>query len=206
MNSDIAVAVFSDFLSFFKLWFPVNTGVVLIDAYREKRAQEAFNILISAIKSGDFSKVYNDDKIAIMYQFSLAIISGRANRNLMLLATLIKNICSGKQLNYGEYTEEYTKFAKILEDLDKDEITILAVYAKFAAEETDMISLYQKTKEYCMNNYIMDSATFLATCTALHRTGLMYNNGGLDGGAEIPTKRFFELKELVDLNIAYNNV
>lgn len=230
MSNNIAISAFSDFLTFFKLWFPVNTGVALFDSYRKRRAEEGFHTLIAALKDGDFSKVYDDDKVAIMYQYSLAIVSGRANRNLKLLANLIRNICSGKQLNYGEYTEEYSKFAKILEDLSREEITILSVYAKFMnkqpekvydmaeatkneadeavfkKEESEMVSLYLKVKEYCANNNIMDTATFFAACTALHRTGLIYNNGGFDGGAEFPTKRFFELKELVDLNISYDNI
>lgn len=111
--------------------------------------------------------------------------------------------------------------------MDREEITVLAAYARFSGEqsgtvysetetpdksiialrrfekeEDDMIVLYRKVKKFLVGEKIMDESTFLAVCTALHRTGLLYNNGGFNGGAEFPTSRFFELKKLVDFEAA----
>ena len=199
-------AIISDFLALSGKWWPVNTGVALLNKFRKNRIKEAGNILLSQVGNGDFSNVFDDDRVAMMYQYGLAAINGRANRNLMLLAQLIRNISLGQKLDYGGYIEEYAKYARILEDLTKEEITILAVYAKFSKGTTDRFGVYTNAKEYIIHNKIMDSERFWAVSSALSRTGLIRNNGGFDGGAEITTVLFDDIVKLVDFNYDLDSV
>lgn len=111
---DIASSVFG---------IPTSAILELLAGYARRRAKEAEDILLSEIRQGvdPLVAANEDEAIAVIYRYMLAVKNGAAHRNMRLLARAIAGLARRDKL----FSDEFGKYAHCLENLTRDQILVL---------------------------------------------------------------------------------
>ena len=91
--TNLSGGLFADALSV--LGIPANTATNVFRAFMRRRTDEGCDILLGALRAGEIDSLHaanEDEVIAIMYRYLLAVRDGAARRNLRLLAGSALNL------------------------------------------------------------------------------------------------------------------
>lgn len=99
-----------------------KTAKFVWDAYVAKHQKRLREYILRDIRQGDFSRVHDDDIIAISYRLHKDAIEGVAKNNLRLLCRLISGLNDADKL----IAPTFLKYATILESLTTDELKVIA--------------------------------------------------------------------------------
>lgn len=165
----------------------------LANFYIEKRKEELRNVILCEIRQGDFSRVYDDDKIAICYRLMRDAIEGTTKNNLRLMARLICGLNEKNKLT----APTFQKYEKILADLEQEEIEIIAgIVKKYYELPAKDSADYEKAKHRLIDSFLLDKfgdPKFKDTqkysenythMVQLERTGFILRRGGGFGSYE----------------------
>ena len=133
---------------------------------------------------------------------------GAARENLDLLAQVIAKAEQEPTL----ISAQFRRWHRILSEMSREEILVLGRYiagyeeakragkdqldAAIAGEQRAEADLVGRAKP------LRHRVEVRAHLTALQRTGIVRNNGGLNGGAMLPTPGFTDLTRLIDFEAA----
>lgn len=162
-----------------------DTAQNVLAPFMIKRENLLREIIQSEIRQGDFSRVYEDDKIAICYRLMRDAMEGVAKNNLRLMAHLVCGLNEKEQLT----APNFQKYAKIIADLDQDEVKILAISARNIKNHNYDFSCYDKALDDALveiygagegfNKFSQEEKPYnicKALLTGLQRTGLIQMN------------------------------
>jgi len=174
---------FRDIITDVSLW----SAEKRVNTYIEKRKEELRNVILCEIRQGNFSHVYDDDKIAICYRLMRDAIEGTAKNNLRLMARLICGLNEKKRLT----AMTFQKYEKILADLEQEEIEIIAgIVKKYKELPSKNDSEYEKAKHQLIDSVLFDKfgnrksmdnqkySEYYVQMMRLERTGLIVRHGG----------------------------
>ena len=159
----------------------------VLNPFLRRRAETLRSIILSEIRQGDFSTVDSDDIIAISYRLMRDATEGVAKNNLRLMARLICGLNNAQQLT----AQNFQKYAKILADLEPEEIQIIAsVIKKYYSLPPRDSEEYETAKHRIIDSVLYDmcgnhppkdtqkySETFVRF-NMLERTGFFLSRGG----------------------------
>lgn len=176
------------FIEIFKTLFDAENIVKsILNPFLRRRAELLRNIILSEIRQGDFSNVNQDDIIAICYRFMRDATEGVAKNNLRLMARLICGLNDAHQLT----AQNFQKYAKILADLEPEEIQIIAnVIKRYQSLPSKDSEEYDIAKHRIIDSVLYDmhgdnppkyqqkySETYVRL-NMLERTGFFISRGG----------------------------
>lgn len=116
MMTNTWIAICDDVIGFYGI--PTNT----IKSFFEKRKELLRNVILSEIRQGDFSRVNEDDMIAICFRLLRDAMEGVAKNNLRLMARLICGLDKKQQLT----ATKFQYYSDALASLNEEEISFLA--------------------------------------------------------------------------------
>lgn len=185
-----------------------DLGGILLAPFLKKRVKMLQEVILSEIRQGNFSQVYEDDKIAISYRLMRDALEGVAKNNLCLMARLICGLAEKEQLT----AHNFQKYAKILADLDYEEVEILAeIVKKYESLPPRESEEYEFAKHRLVDSLLFDKfgapppkdaerySEIYVRLNRLERTGFILKRGGgfatsKDGiyGSPFTVTSFFE--------------
>ena len=200
-------SILSDLAAAFGI--PPGTTASLIREYLNKRAEVGRDILFDQIGKGEISKIYaasEDESIAIIYRYGLAIREGAARRNLKLLALVIVGLARRDCL----YADEFNKYAEMLARLSRDEILVIGTLhrhrTKAERNRGRSISTHEwwpKAVEELVPLQFSSEEHVVAICCSAMRSGLVLTPRDFDSSGEFATSPIMdEVAELVDIEEA----
>lgn len=198
MMTNTWIAICDDVVGFYGI--PTNT----IKSFFEKRKELLRSVILSEIRQGDFSRVNEDDMIAICYRLLHDAMEGVAKNNLCLMARLICGLNKNGQLT----ANNFQKYAKILADLDENEIVFLATSIKYINQYNNEFKMYDKALDNALIEIFGEKKEekfadkkYEALLVGLQRTGLIVKNSMGWSGYSYKNEFSFtqKFKELVDL-------
>ncbi|HJQ59866.1 MAG TPA: hypothetical protein VJ890_23360 [Vineibacter sp.] len=102
-----------------------------------RRLKQARAILIDELRAGRTLPQFvasEDDAVAIIYRYGRAATEGAAQRNLRLMARMIRASTATRPL----YADDFLRYAPMIESLSREEILLTAeAYRQALAGETD---------------------------------------------------------------------
>ena len=209
MKSLISMAkeVFPDLMTV--LGIPAGALTALMENYFHRRSQEGLSILLNELKQGEIDSIEaagQDEKIAVIYRYALAIRDGAARRNLKLLARVIVGLAQRDRL----FADEFNKYAEILSKLSRDEILVLGTLHRYKSHEEKTrgrnISTHQwwpKAIEELVPGPFATEEHVVAVCCSALRSGLLLMPRDWDSTGEFATSPIMdEIAELADFQNA----
>ncbi|MGR6468685.1 hypothetical protein [Rhizobium sp. PAMB 3182] len=186
------------------------TGQLALQKLLNKRLEAARKELLDSLSKGkiNVSDIPEDDLAAIVFRHLRAAEEGAARLNLKLMASVI----AGSVDKPDFYANDFLLWADALASLKRDEVLVLGVMHRVAAE-TDY-DIQQRTGEFwgkCLpilkDKYGMEYTWAEIHAAALMRTGLVRILGGLmdTGQAFLPSPDLRKLGEMVDIESAYSD-
>ncbi len=97
-------------------------GISALKSYYNKQKEKVRWAIEQELRDGDFSRVHEDDLIAIYFRLYHAAIEGTAKNNLRLMARLICGLNEKNKLT----ATSFQRYSKILADLSEAEVQFLA--------------------------------------------------------------------------------
>lgn len=180
-----------------------DVGKSLLKKYQNQKKENLRWVIEKEIRQGNFSRVNEDDMIAICYRLTREALEGTAICNLRLMARLICGLNEKGQLT----ANNFQKYAKILADLDENEIVLLATTIKHLEKNSDSFEMYDRALDNALIELFGERQgktnilSYHSLLTGLQRTSLVIKNGMGSGkykyGHEFSLTPKF--KELVDL-------
>lgn len=216
MTKDLINSAICDILSLFRI--PTATIGSLWNLHCEKRLAASRDILFDEIEQGVFDNIADDDKISLMHRYAQAAMNGAARINLRLLAQAINSLAKGENFAKPIYANEFNRYAQTLETLSEEEIHLLASMYQYRKESTPPHStitpfeikyeddFIEKFASYYQHKNQITYVHYQALCSALLRTGLIYQTGiGALRTIQYKLSPFFdEIIQLVDFQDALN--
>ncbi len=199
--ANLSSGVFGDVLSV--LGIPANTATNVFRAFMQRRADEARDILFDALRAGEIDSLNagNDDEaIAVMYRYYLAVRDGVARTNLRLLAQAMVGLFKRDRL----FSEEFNKYAEILSRLSRDEILVIGTLHQYRKAEERRQGPLVGTGQYwpkVLKELVPDQFPtenhVIAVCCAGMRSGLILTPRDFDStGAYATSPIMDEVAEL----------
>lgn len=127
------VSGISDVLSCFGI--PSGTAINIYNEILSTRAEEAFEILMSEIRQGNFENIDQNEVVSVIARYQRDAMEGVARENLRLLARVINGMAEKHKLS----APSFLRYANILASLTEKEIRVLAVMTRF--RDADMQTL-----------------------------------------------------------------
>jgi len=144
----------------------------------------------------------------MLLSFLKAAEEGYARENLDLLAQVIAR--AEHEPTFAPV--EFRRWQRVLSEMSRDEILVLGRYLagvmSFEEGKRNSVEAAVAGQALAIDDLVgqgkpfRDQREIFACLSALQRTGLVMNNGGLDGGATIPNPGLFNLARLVDFEDA----
>jgi len=174
-----------------------------LQALLAERHKIARDVLLKRIRKGEPWAVAEDQMAGMLLTFFRAAEEGAARENLDLLAQVIAR--AEQEPTFAPV--EFKRWHRVLSEMNRDEILVLGRYlfgiqqAKGTTDEANQLGLageQQSVKDLVGKDKPFRDAREVRSClTALQRTGIVMNNGGLDGGTITPMPGLFDLARLV---------
>ena len=165
----------------------------------KRRLSAAREILMQELDSGgiDLDEATESDECATMiFEYARAAQHGAARRNLRLLAQVMRGTLMTKPL----YPNEFMRWSKILSDLSREEIILLATLQKFQSDPKNQNPRLSTQNELVGRDKVFpNEEEFNATAYALLRTGLIILLNPFGGLS-------FRASPLVDKLIKFANI
>ncbi len=201
--ANLSSGVFGDVLSV--LGIPANTATNVFRAFMQRRADEARDILFDALRAGEIDSLNagNDDEaIAVMYRYYLAVRDGVARTNLRLLAQAMVGLFKRDRL----FSEEFNKYAEILSRLSRDEILVIGTLHGYRKAEERRQSPLVGTGQYwskVLKELVPDQFPteehVIAVCCSGMRSGLLFTPRDFDSAGSFASSPIMdEVAELTD--------
>jgi hypothetical protein len=166
--------------------------------FLKSRADNAKQILIEEFRSGERldSDVNPETFYGLLFQYLNAVKIGAARRNLRLIAQIVRE---GSTSNIPFQPDELASCAKVVSDLTRDEIILLAELkkqrARFVTEEGDSdftrIGISDATADALVPQPFLTKDELFAIASAIQRTGLI-TLPSVWGGNRIQTTKLFD--------------
>lgn len=181
-----------------------DVGKSLLKKYQNQKKEDLRWVIEKEIRQGNFSRVNEDDMIAICYRLAREALEGTAICNLRLMARLICGLNKKGQLT----ANNFQKYAKILADLDENEIVLLATSIKYINQYNNEFKMYDKALDNALIEIFGEKKEekfadkkYEALLVGLQRTGLIVKNSMGWSGYSYKNEFSFtqKFKELVDL-------
>lgn len=131
-NTTTGCKVLSDMLT--PKFPPLAYASSVLEKFTKKQTQKIRSVIINEIAEGDFSNIYSDDFISLIYKIGYLSISGTATANLRLMVRLMNGMCNKETYSCGSFN----RYAKMLEDLSPEEIVMLSETAKAYTENKQL--------------------------------------------------------------------
>ena len=201
--TNLSGGLFADALS--ALGIPANTATNVFRAYMRRRTDEALAILLAELRAGEIDSlnVANEDEaIAIMYRYLLAVRDGAARRNLRLLAQTVVGLAKRDRL----FSEEFNKYAEILSRLSRDEILVIGTLHRYRkAEERRQGPLvgtgqyWPKVLKELVPGQFPTEEHVIAVCCSGMRSGLLFTPRDFDSAGSFASSPIMdEVAELTE--------
>jgi len=129
---EITEDVFADVLAMFGL--PGASASGLFGGFLRSKVDESLKILLAELRAGEVSSLHvasENETVAVCYRYLLAARDGVARRNLRLLARTMTGLAERDRL----FSDEFNKYAGVLESLTRDQILYLGRYYALYQEE-----------------------------------------------------------------------
>ena len=176
---------------------------------QRQRLENAREIIVQRLKKGKSWTISDDDAAAALWTYLRAAQEGAARRNLEMMAEALTSAAEEPSF----YPDEFRRQARLLSDLSREEIYILAAFirAKRPFPADGAKDGESKSNEWAavMQDLLPQRAIFdggyaiLAHTAGLLRTGLIIPWSGLDAYTGFSsTPRLIALARLVDLEVA----
>jgi hypothetical protein len=209
-NGAWLTSITSDFLAVLMGQPPVGTASQLVGevygAWLSKKSQEAHDILLSELKSGnridgDFDV---DAFFGLLFRYLNAVKQGAAKRNLRLLAQLLAR---GIHKDFRLESDKLAANALLLQDLRHDELQFIGAFWKEhlalggSADTPELLhrEINKKAVNILVPEVFESMAKFTAIGVALQRTGLFYAPATWDGPLFCISPKLIELMTLCDI-------
>jgi hypothetical protein len=121
------IELIQDSFSLCGLGIPTATLSAGASSYFKKRKDMLREAILSEIRGGDFSRINEDDKIAIVIKLSQSAMEGVAKNNLYLMCQVI----AGMEQKNSLTAPLFLRYAPMLATLSDDEIIFLGIMAKY---------------------------------------------------------------------------
>jgi hypothetical protein len=176
----------------------------------KRRAEAARGILQDQLSRAEINiadATDRDEAAAMIFSYTEAAKQGSARRNLRMLAQILAGALATPPI----YADEFLRWTRILADLSREEIIILA---KFHANHNNPILRDDKGMDYnatrdrlqtelMAQGIITDRMELDSILGALLRTGLvLYSAGGFGGAWHLPTPKLDKLVKLANFDAA----
>lgn len=205
--SEITGTILGDIATAFGI--PTGTATLLLREYLNRKATIARDILFDQLRKGNIGELQaanEDDAIAIIYRYGLAVREGSGRRNLRLLAMVIVGLAQRDQL----HADEFNKYAEMLARLSRDEISVIGTLHRYRREEEKQkgrhISTHQwwpKAIDQLVPSQFPSEEYVVAICCSALRSGLVLTPRDFDSSGEYATSPIMdEVAELVDFQEA----
>ncbi len=128
----ITETMFADVLA--ALGLPSSSFSALFGGFLRGKIDESFGILLEELRAGNMSELHvasENETVAVCYRYLLAARDGAARRNLRLLAKVMVGLAQRDRL----YSDEFNKYAGVLENLTREQIIYLGRYYALYQEE-----------------------------------------------------------------------
>ena len=201
--TNLSGGLFADALS--ALGIPANTATNVFRAFMRRRTDEGSDILLGALRAGEIDSLHaanEDETIAVMYRYLLAVRDGVARRNLRLLAQAMVGLFKRDRL----FSEEFNKYVEILSRLSRDEILVIGTLHRFRKEEERRQGPLVGTGQYwskAMKELVPDQFPteehVIAVCCSGMRSGLLFTPRDFDSAGSFASSPIMdEVAELTD--------
>lgn len=199
-----ATSGLSDTLALFGV--PTATVMNIYQDILDKRANEAFEILVSEIRDGNFDEQDQHEVVSVCARYQRDAMEGVAKQNLRLLARVINGMAEENELR----APTFLKYANILASLNEEEITVLGIMAcqkdaqgnpiKGDIEKTKSKALYDALQEVVPGDPEIILQTLLRTGLVKMDTGSYYgSSSGVDTSKYTLTPLMDEILRYTDL-------
>ena len=183
---------------------PTSLAAFGITRWWRRKAEEARDILLEELKSGDrLNGDFETDLFySLIFRYLNAVKQGTARRNLRLLAQMIDK---GISLEGDFSVDELSSLAETAATLSKEEIALLAsLWRNHPTLETPLaeearIALHAATLEELVPTPFKTKSEALATASMLMRTGLVAMPSVWGGNRVDTTEKFYRLMKVCDI-------
>ena len=185
----------------FVSWIPLTeVGKVALKRHLDKKRQEARNILIEELQSGYHGRIddwdFSDDELLdTLHRWALAARNGTARKNLKLLT----QIMIGQKKERGHDSDQFRRWASILEDLSRDELFLIGISHRAMRTSENNDEVFWKHLTKTMNSAKYTRGEIEALCASVSRTGLLRPVMGYGGGGYAPTPWLKDLEQLANI-------
>jgi hypothetical protein len=187
------------------LGIPASAGKGLFSYFMQTRLDSARDVLFEEIGRDQLDPLgaaQQDDAIAIIYRYMLAVRDGAARRNLRLLAGVVYGLGRRDRL----FADDFNRYAESLSRLSRDEILFVGTLHMFKkslrelSPEQHIIARYWPyVLERLVPSEFPTQEHVLSICCSAQRSGLVVNGVDFDSTAYYGASPFMdEVAELVD--------
>ena len=200
---EISSTVLGDLAAAFGI--PAGTATSLIREYLNRKAEIGRDILLDQLRKEEIDELHaasEEESIAIIYRYGMAVRDGAARRNLRLLARVIAGLARRDQL----FADVFNKYAEMLARLSRDEILVIGTLHRYRTDEErrrgQQISTHQwwpKAINKLVPSQFPSEEYVVAICCSALRSGLILTPKDFDSSGEYATSPIMdEVAELVD--------
>ncbi|WP_234052601.1 MULTISPECIES: hypothetical protein [unclassified Xanthobacter] len=171
----------------------------------DDRRRKSVEILIDELSHGIHGQIKFEDTdvepvVAMVLRISRAISDGTSIQNIRLLSQVIAGLKTKRALS----EDAFLKWAKILEDLTRDELLILGFSCLCEADVSAQGDEERAAEFWRRLNTMAGKAGFAlgdlhAICASLARTGLLVPIGSFGPAVHAPSPWLAEIRELIDI-------
>ncbi len=174
-----------------------------------RRAEQAHHILLDELRNGEktLSSTEVEESIAVLLRYGRAALEGSARLNLRLMAKVI----AGQTQQSALYADEFLRQADVVAGLKREEVVLLGAFQRYwispetramASDNDRMNEVQRQMLSELIPEPFEDIAEFVATESAVVRTGFLSGIATFGGTIYRPTRAFERLCSLVSIDAA----
>jgi len=183
-----------------------TAGGAALKAYQQRKVEEARQALLKALGKGRVWAINEDQAAAALFAYIRAAEEGAARINLQMIAEAFAN--AAQEPTFAP--ETFRRHVRMLADISRDEIQVVAKMIKLRHECDGMTLPEQRTfiREK-IRDELVGPGKFFGTVgeldqnlSSLLRTGLIISESAYGGTFYMPTGLLIEIERLVDFGRA----
>ncbi len=195
--------LFADALALFGI--PASTGLEAFNRYLTARSVAARDTLFEELRAGNIDALQaanEDEVIAVIYRYALAVRDGSARRNIRLLAKIMVGLKKRDRL----YSDEFNRYADVLARLTRDQMLVLGRYtALYREEQTETpdserarIAAWSRLIKELVPSEFASNEDILYICGQCSGRGLIITSSAFSTLVHRPSPLMHEIAELAD--------
>ncbi|HEY7609300.1 MAG TPA: hypothetical protein VIF14_08725 [Alphaproteobacteria bacterium] len=168
------------------LWgIPTGAANALVESYRARKQEDYRRVLLEELRQGTTSPLHaasDDEMVALTADIVQSMEAGIARRNLRYLIRLLRGLSGQRPI----YAADFQRFQKIVADLSREEMILLAtLHSEVKIERAKnpnytMPEPWNRAETKLVPSIFSTSAEMRATAFALLRTGLLMTREDAD--------------------------